>query len=356
MSEKIWKFYAAPMSYFSGKVRPALAYKKIQYAEIWPTREVQKEIRAKTGVQFIPVIETDTGEVLQDSPRMFERIEAMVPWPPIFPEDPALRVVAEIVQDFCDDILVPQALHWRWSYPEQRQWVEEDWTSAMGAIAPKLAAQVSSAIPLFGVTDKTRAAIEEWFGRFLDMLGAHFESSRFLLGDVVTIADYALFGPMFAHFARDPVPARLIRERAPVVMTWLHEVTAAAPPAPWAGPPEVRDTLLPILREAGRTFVPSILAVGDFVAEALAAIPAGEDAPRILGLIEQDLFGVAEQRLASPYAVWRHARTVSRFAGLAHAERALVEEMLGSTGLVEYLETMPKARLAMDRFQLKVAA
>src|SRR3990167_2949364 len=139
MHKKPWTFYGAPMSYFSGKIRPALQYKKIEFAEIWPDREVQKEIQEKTGECFIPVLETPDGEILQDSPRMLERIEVLVPSPPIFREDPAVRIVAEVLQDFFDDVLVAQALHWRWSFPEQRAWVEEDWTGVFGPIAPKLA-------------------------------------------------------------------------------------------------------------------------------------------------------------------------------------------------------------------------
>lgn len=352
---KPWSFYAAPMSYFSAKVRPALQYKKIEFAEIWPTREVQKQIRDRVGVRFIPVLQTDEGEWLQDSPRILERLEDLRPTPAIFPEDPAVRTVAAVIEDFCDDVLVTQALHWRWSYPEQREWVEKDWEAVFGSMASRLAEQMAGALPLVGVTERTREATEDWFRGFLDLLQVHFAESRFLLGDVLTVADYALFGPMFAHFARDPVPARLVRDRAPLVMAWLHEVSAAGPPAPWAGPPEVRRTLVPVLEEIGRVFVPQVLAVGAFVTEALATMPAGEEAPRVLGFLEQDVFGVAEQRVAASYPVWRHQRTASRYALLAAGERAVVEEILGSTGILPYLETRPAARLAMDGFQLKIA-
>jgi glutathione S-transferase len=352
---KPWTFYAAPMSYFSAKVRPALQYKKIEFAEIWPTREVQKQIQQKTGVRFIPVLETDDGEVLQDSPRILERLDELRPNPPIFPEDPAVRIVAEVLQDFFDDVLVAQALHWRWSFPEQRQWVESDWESVFGSMATKLAAQMAGALPLVGVTERTRPAAEKWFEHFLDLLSAHFASSRFLLGDVITVADYALFAGFFPHFARDPVPARLVRERAPLVMAWLHEVSAAGPPAPWAGPPEVRETLVPILREVGRVFVPQVMAVGDFVTEAIAYLPQGEDAPRVLGILEQDVFGVAEQRIAAAYPVWRHQRTARRYAAMAPAERAVADEILGPCAVLPYLQTIPAARLAMDGFLLKIA-
>jgi glutathione S-transferase len=352
---KPWTFYAAPMSYFSAKVRPALQYKKIEFAEIWPTREVLKKIFAKTGVRFIPVLETDTGEVLQDSPRILESLEDLRPNPPIFPEDSAVRIVAEVIQDFCDDVLVAQALHWRWSFPEQRQWVEDDWEAVFGSLATKLAAQMAGALPFVGVTDRTRWAAERWFHDFLDILQVHFGESRYVLGDVITLADYALFGPMFAHFARDPVPARLVRERAPLVMAWLHEVSAAAPPAPWAGPPEVRETLAPLLAEIGRVFVPQVLAVGAFVTEAIATMPAGEDAPRVLGLIEQDVFGVTEQRIASTYPVWRHQRTAKRYGALAHGEKAVVDEILGPSGVLPYLQTIPPTQLVMDGFRLKIS-
>lgn len=352
---KPWSFYAAPMSYFSAKVRPALQYKKIEFAEIWPTREVQKQLLARTGVRFIPMLETDSGELLQDSPRMLERIEDLRPNPPIFPEDPAVRIVAEVIQDFCDDVLVAQALHWRWSFPEQRAWVEADWEMVFGTLATKLAAQMSGALPYVGVTDKTRAAAEHWFHDFLDILQTHFSDSRFLLGDVITVADYALFGPMFAHFLRDPVPARLVRARAPQVMAWAHEISAAGPPAPWAGPPEVRETLIPLLEQIGKVFVPQVLAVGDFVTDAIATMPAGEDAPRVLGLIEQDVFGVPEQRVASAYPVWRHQRTASRYAALAHAEKVVVDEILEPCGVLPYLRRIPGARLAMDGFKLTIS-
>lgn len=351
---KPWTFYAAPMSYFSAKVRPALQYKKIEFAEIWPTREVQREIRDKTGVNFIPVLETDTGEVLQDSPRMLERIEELRPNPPIYPEDPAVRIVAEVLQDFFDDVMVAQALHWRWSYPEQRQWVESDWEAVFGSLATKLAAQMAGALVYVGVTEKTRPAAEKWFRDLLDLLTAHFQDSRYLLGDSVTIADYALYGGFFPHFARDPVPARVVRSHAPLVMAWIHEVSAAGPPAPWAGPLEVRETLVPILKEVGRVFVPQVIAVGDFVTEAIANLPAGEDAPRVLGLLEQDVFGVPEQRIASAYPVWRHQRTARRYAAMAPGERAVVDEILGPCGVLPYLQKIPAARLVMDGFRLKI--
>ncbi|HEY2772472.1 MAG TPA: glutathione S-transferase family protein [Candidatus Binatia bacterium] len=354
MAARSWSFYAAPMSYFSAKIRPALQYKKIEFSEVWPTRDVQRRLIDKTGVRYIPVIETDTGEWLQDSPRMLERIEDLRPSLPIFPEDASVRIVAEVFQDFCDEVLVPQALHWRWSFAEQRQWVEDDWESVFGSIANKLAAKMHGALTFYGITERSRGGAERWFHGFLDLLQAHFAESRYVLGDVVTVADYALFGPMFAHFARDPVPARIVRSRAPLVMAWLHEVSAAGPPSPWAHPPAVRETLLPVLAALGGAAVSQFLAIGPFVADALSNMPAGEESPRVLGLFEQDVFGTPEQRIASTYPLWRQQRTAHRYAALSPGDRAVADEMLGPIGVLPYLQTNFAAPLVMDGFRLRI--
>lgn len=356
MYRNYWKLYAVPMSLFSAKIRPVLRYKKIPHVEVWADAKVIREvILPKTGVGFIPVIETDTGEVLQDTPRMIERIETLHPYPQVLPADPAVRMVAEVIQDFCDDTCVLPAMHYRWSFSEQRQWIIDDWTAVFGASAMRFVGQMSGALPFLGITDKTTGVIEEFYERLLDLLDAHFLEHRFLLGDSLTLADLAFIGAFYPHLGRDPVPARIMRERSPRVMAWVHEVNDAAPPSPWAEPPEVHETLLPILAEIGRVFVPMQMAVSAFVEEAVSALAVGEEAPRVLGMVEQNVLGVREQRIASAYSVWRHQRTARRYAVLPEGERTVVDEILGPAGVLPYLQTIPKARLAMDRFVLKVA-
>jgi hypothetical protein len=116
----------------------------------------------------------------------------------------------------------------------------------------------------------------------------------------------------------------------------------------------VRETLVPLLNRISAGFVPSVLAVGNFVADAIESMPAGEEAPRVLGLIEQNHFGIVEQRIASSYPVWRHQRTARRYAALASGEKAVLAEMPGVDGLMPYLRTMPRARLRMDGFTLRI--
>ncbi len=352
---KEWIFYGVPMSYFSAKLRPALRYKKIPFREVWATAEVYRDVIVpKVGQAFIPVIVTDEGEVLQDSPRMLERVEELYPEPAMYPEDPALRMVAEVIQDFCDDAMILPAMHFRWGFAEQREWIENDWSKVMGPASLEFAKRMAGTLPFLGVSEATQPLIEDWYVDLLDLLDTHFETSRFLLGDRLSIADLALAGPLYAHLGRDPVPARIMRERAPWVMTWLYEINDAAPPAPWAGQAELRDTLVPVLAEIGRVFVPMQLAVSRFAEEAAAGLEAGAKAPRVLGVCEQPILGVREQRMVNSYSVWRHLRSADRYAALDESARVELDPIMEAAGILPYLREAPAVPLRMEGFTLRV--
>ncbi|MGH7292631.1 MAG: hypothetical protein ACREJT_15540, partial [Myxococcota bacterium] len=59
MQKSPYVYHGADVSYFSGKARPALPQKGLWYREVLPN---MKEIVARTGVSFIPVLMTPDGE------------------------------------------------------------------------------------------------------------------------------------------------------------------------------------------------------------------------------------------------------------------------------------------------------
>jgi hypothetical protein len=54
-----FRFFGAERSYFSGKVRPALRAKRVDFDEILPTPKVMREIRERTGLLFLPTVDHD---------------------------------------------------------------------------------------------------------------------------------------------------------------------------------------------------------------------------------------------------------------------------------------------------------
>ena len=345
---EFWKFYAAPMSYFSAKIRPVLRYKRIDFVEIRPTPDVYRRVIVpRTGLGFIPVVITDKDEVLQDTPRMYERIEELRPEPAILPTDAAVRLIAELIQDFSDEAMIVPAMHFRWDFPEQRDWIRADWQPIFGDMSADLMQRMSGSLPMLGVNEQTREAVDAWFDTLLEILSRHFQHNRFLLGDRATIADFALLGPMYAHLGRDPVPAARMRERAPRVMAWLHEANDAAGSQPDAGEPAVADTLMPLLEEIGRVFVPMQQAASNAADQAAAGLEVGEAVPRVLGFVETPILGIPSSRYVNSYSVWRHARTATRYADLEAADRHRVDAWLEPAGVLPLLQNAPALNLEM---------
>src|SRR5262245_65546391 len=125
--------YAAEISYFSGKVRPALRYKAVPYVEKLPTRAAYKDvIIPRTGLAFIPILITPEDETWQDTSEILDALEARVPDPPLYPRTPLLRTLALLFELYADEFLVLPAMHYRWSLPESEAKARADFGAATG--------------------------------------------------------------------------------------------------------------------------------------------------------------------------------------------------------------------------------
>ena len=55
------------------------------------------------------------------------------------------------------------------------------------------------------------------FKSLLSLLSAHFEHHRFLLGSVVSLADFALMEPFCAYLSFEPIPSFMVETTAILV-------------------------------------------------------------------------------------------------------------------------------------------
>jgi hypothetical protein len=75
-----WRYYGCENSYFSAKVRPALRYKGLPFAEILPTPAAYRDvIRPRTGLAFIPIVVTPEGDTWQDTSEILDAWAAAQP-------------------------------------------------------------------------------------------------------------------------------------------------------------------------------------------------------------------------------------------------------------------------------------
>jgi len=117
----------AEASYYTGKVRAYLRWKGLPFDEVPATAQVYREvILPRTGVAFIPVVLTAEGEALQDSTAIIDALEARVPEPSVYPRGPIQRLVALLLEIYADEWLVLPAMHYRWSFAENREFLMQE--------------------------------------------------------------------------------------------------------------------------------------------------------------------------------------------------------------------------------------
>ncbi len=224
------RVFGSRISYYTGKLETYLRFRSIDYA-LLPTVGHRREILAGAGAVQMPVVQLEDGRWLSDSTPTLAWLDSQQKAPSIYPIDPAMRFVALLLEDYADEWLWRPAMHYRWSYLQDRQ-------HASGVLADELLTrmwwlprsfkrhmltrrQYGGFVRGDGVDASTRRHVEQGYLTALDHLEAIFARRPFVLGRRPTIADFAFMGPMLRHFGQDPTPAEIMRSRAPAVYEWV---------------------------------------------------------------------------------------------------------------------------------------
>ncbi|MFB3079044.1 MAG: glutathione S-transferase family protein, partial [Lysobacterales bacterium] len=265
--------YGSDHSYFTGKVRPYLRYKGLDFEERLATREVYKQIiLPRVGAPIIPVLETAAGEIVQDTTDIIDLLESRHPQPSVYPQGARQKLVALLLEHYADEWLVIPAMHYRWSVLDQqyefimrefgRMSAPDETPENQVQIGEKISQPFRGSIASLGIEAATIPAIEQVYAEFLQQLDEHFTRHPFLLGTRPSIGDFGLMGPLYAHLGRDPVPRAMMQAQAPEVFRWLQRMNEPEPVAgEFLAADEVPTTLLPILKTLCRDFLPDVLDV-----------------------------------------------------------------------------------------------
>lgn len=252
------------VSYFTRKVTGYLDYKGIPW-RLRPSIGINLEARAAGWNGGIPVVTTPDDGMIWDSTAIILHLETRHPEPSIVPNDPVLRFLDFLLDDFSDEWLYRHAVGSRWLYEENR--ISGSWDIAReGSLEVPLGidgtrAMVSegmtACLPRLGVTPENVAA---WIERSLlpwqRALGRHVGAHGYVLGGRPSLADFALFGGNVAHFANDPACRHWTEETAPEVVAHTHALMTPHDRTfgDWSG--DVPDTLVALLAETGRHYLP----------------------------------------------------------------------------------------------------
>lgn len=332
--------YGSEHSYFTGKFEAYLRYKELPYERIPLRRRAGREMRRGTGVLQVPGVQLADGRWMTDTTPMIEWLETEFPEPQVLPAEPATRYLSRFVEDFADEWLWRPAMHYRWSYADDRFVLGNRLGRELMGDRPipqwaRRAVFQQRQLGIFirgdGIDRTTRAHADAAYLRVLDRLQAILAQRPYLLGERPTLADIGLMGPMFRHFAQDPTPAHLMAERAPAVWEWVARSWNATGSALGDRPllDGVPDDWDPILAESAATHLEQLDANA-------AAHLAGADRHdlSVQGVVYRDL-------PTSAYRVWCLERLRAGFDELDAASARTVRERLEAVGAWEPLWRTP---------------
>lgn len=346
--------YGSPHSLYTGKTRSYLRKQDIAYVERAPDAHFRDVIVPATGRVIIPVVALPDGTILQDTVDILDHFERTGARVSAYPVGPRQRILAHTAELHAAVALTRHAMHYRWSFAgEQARFLHDAFARGSGD-ADAVMARMASYLPMLGVTPDTAPAIEQSYFALLDLLEAHFATQPYLFGGQPSLGDYGLLGPLFAHLGRDPVPADIMKRRAPKVFRWVERMNA-----PDADMPEYGDrapaflpddalapTLAPLFRHMADELFPELIDAAAMLARHVAATDPEEGAPvtdkphrRVIGSVDTHFRGVPVKSGVQPYTFYLWQRVTDAFDALDADAAASVRAWLSDVGLAPLLDT-----------------
>lgn len=354
--------WGSPHSFFTGKVRSYLIKKGLPFQErSLADARFHAHVLPTVRHMVVPVLELSDGSLLQDSADIIEALERLHPQNPMLPPTPVQACVARLLDAFGTEGMLAPAMHYRWSYrAEQEAFLQAEFGRAVyhgadrsqrNAAGAALMDYFSDFLPGLGVTPATIPAIEAAYEALLDALDLHFQACPYLLGARPSVADFGLMAPLYAHLARDPVPSKLMKSRAPNVFRWTERMNLAngvdgefpeSDPTWLAGdalPPTLEPVLACIFGDWGPQWLADAALFNQW-ASSQPGLPAGTPVEvraerkvhQTLGMVTAPLRGVAMARASAPNGLFLLGKALHCQAGLQASDAQRLQALLSRTG------------------------
>ena len=329
------KLKGAPGSPYTRKMLAVLRYRHIPYQLLIGDQSTAAGLPAPK-VSLLPTfyLPNDAGELeaVVDSTPLIRRFEGAFEGRNVLPHDPALRFIDYLLEDYADEWLTKAMFHYRWYYDADVDKAGDILPRWRGISSPEKVMQASkkmvserqiSRLYVVGSNDTTAPVIEASYKRFLGAFNAHLEHHPFLMGARPGASDFGAFGQLTQLAQFDPTPSALTLKVAPRVYAWVdiaNDLSGLEPAQDdWLKPKDLPDTIRGLLAEAGRTYVPVMLANADALANGANQVTTEvEGAPWV-----QNPF---------PYQAKCLSWVRDEYAKLPESARQTVNDILDGTG------------------------
>lgn len=369
-----YRLYGTPGSLYTGKARSYLTKQNIAFENRAAGEAVFREkIVPQVGRWIIPILEASDGTLVQDGSDIIahfeEKGEARYP---AYPQTPLHSLIAQIFELFGGEGLLRPAMHYRWNFDEtNKSFLAKDFPAALAptgadeemqaSVYEMASGRMRKAMANFGVSPETIPAIEASYAEFLELFDAHLATSPYLLGGRPTLGDWGLIAPLYAHLARDPYPAQLMKESAFRVWRWVERMNTPDQDAGEYGDvaenlfeaDAVPETLKALLRYIAQDYLPEVDAYVSYANQWLAENPDvksgtnGLERPqdRALGATEFSWRGQMIKVMVMPYRLYLLQKIQDVVDGATPEARTAMEQLLSETNLTPLLENRASRRV-----------
>jgi glutathione S-transferase len=266
-----------PLSPYTRKMVAVLRYRRIPYSLLYGAADEAMGL-PKANVPLWPTFYLPDAHgklaAVTDSTPLIRYFESEVTGRSVIPGDPVIAFVDSLIEDYADECLTKALMHYRWHYAA-------DGAQARGILmmhnfgASLAEAQVESLsqefarrqigrLPVVGSNPTTAQAIEEGYHRILELLDAHLQKHPFLMGRRPGASDFGIYGQLTQLAQFDPTPMAVAYAKSRRTIAWvgmMDDLSGLTPASDgWTDRDTVPQTLLNILSEAGRVYVPLMLA------------------------------------------------------------------------------------------------
>lgn len=303
------------VSPYTAKVRSYFNYKKIPYEYKPPNAYVlSRKVQPAVGKMIMPTVFGNDGSILQDSSVIIDTYESQHQNNPVIPNTPKQAFASLLLELFADEWLPLAALHYRWNYKGNYNFIIGEFGKnalphfpkfIQTTVAKQFAGKMSGYLPILGITKKMEPALEVAVEELLTLLNNHLKQHSFLLGNRPTIGDFAVYGPLYAHLDRDPEPEDLIKKYHHLHQ-WLMVMHGTFDQVLGDLPENdhIPETLIPILSFIAELQAPLLQQTIKAIDEWNQKNPDIDKLPPRLGQAEITINGKTETRYNLTYSYW----------------------------------------------------
>ena len=287
MTDSLLPVRGSPGSPYTRKMLAVLRYRQIPYRYI----QAESDDLPKPKVKLIPVVyfKDENGELSAevDSTPIIRRLEAEYPGRSVIPENLVIAFINYLLEDYGDEWLTKPMFHYRWYYQDDIEMAgsvlphyadvsqpDETMLKAKQVFADR---QVSR-LYVVGSNDITAPVIEDSYKRFMGCLNDHLKVLPFLMGNRPGSSDFACFGQLSQLAQFDPTPAKITAVNFPRVHAWVSKMEdlsgLESSDDGFISASDFPKTLIALLREVGRTYVPVMLANAAAIDQGLNQVEA----------------------------------------------------------------------------------